>query len=337
MKVNEVKEWYVSNEKLFFASLELTQNCNFGCKHCYCSDKQSDNLSLEEYICIIDKLHKTGCLYLNFTGGEIFTNKDFKEIYTYAKNRGFMIDLLTNISLLDDELIDLFKKLPPSNIAITIYGVNEEDYLNFTGNGNNFNRTIKALDLLKSHDIPFVLRTVATKTLKKSLMEGEFEKLAKEYNTSFKYDTIVFPKISGDITPLNESLTISEIIELEGKAEERMKSWEKEINTDEKYEWSCQGGVSSMALDFQGNAFVCGLYRKNPISLVDNDIDDVMKHLKEIHQEHVEIVNTNECSVCSKRKVCKWCPAYAFVFNNDENGRIPFFCGLAEARVDTFG
>lgn len=340
MKSEEIKEWFISNKKLYFATVELTQNCNFACKHCYCADKQSENLQLEDYINIIDKLHSTGCLFLNFTGGEIFTNKYFKEIYTYAKNKGFIIDLLTNASLLNNQLVELFKELPPNNIAITIYGTNEDDYLNFTGNRDNFNKTIKALELLKRNSIHFVLRTVATKTLRNSLLNGGFEKLAERFDTTFKYDPIVFPKTTGDITPLNESMQVNEIIELETKTEARKNAWEIEIKSnkeDNEFNWSCHGGVNSMAIDFQGNAFICGLYRKNLISIIKNDVNVVLKHLSEIHKEHIKIVESNECSTCDKRRICKWCPAYSFIYNNNDNEKIKFFCDLAKERVNAFG
>lgn len=336
MKFNEIKEWFVSNKKLYFTSIELTQNCNFKCRHCYCADKGTKNLPLEDWCNIIDKLHSTGCLFLNFTGGEIFTYEYFKEIYTYAKNKGFIIDLLTNASLLDNELIELFTHLPPNNIAITIYGTCEEDYLNFTGNKENFNKTIKALELLKANNIPFVLRTVATKTLKNSLLNREFEKLATRFDTTFKYDPIVFPKTTGDISPLNESLDVNEIIDLEMRTPLRKQAWKTQINSNKKFNWSCKGGINSMAIDFQGNAFICGLYRKNPISLITNDITTVLNHLHEIHKEHVKIVESNECSTCNRRNICKWCPAYSFIYNNNDNKKIQFFCDLAESRVKAF-
>lgn len=340
MTPDEIKEWYIKNKKLYFASIELTQNCNFSCNHCYCADKQSKNLQLEDYMNIIDKLHSTGCLFLNFTGGEIFTNKHFKEIYRYAKNKGFIIDLLTNASLLKDEHIELFKELPPNSIAITIYGTNEEDYLKFTGSRKNFHKTMKALELLKNNNLPFVLRTVATKTLKNSLLEGEFEKLAERFGTSFKYDPIVFPKTTGDIAPLSECLAINEIIELESSTESRRQAWEVEIKNNKgkkEFNWTCHAGVSSIAIDFQGNAFICGLYRKSPISLLENDIDVVMQHLGAIHEEHIRIVASNECSTCDMRNSCKWCPAYSFIYNNNDHERIDFFCQLAKERVKAFG
>ena len=337
MNSKEIKEWYVNNEKLYFTSIELTQNCNFRCRHCYCADKQRENLSLEDWIKVIDKLHTTGCLFLNLTGGEIFGYKYFKEVYTYAKNKGFIIDLLTNVSLLDNQLIELFKKLPPHSIAITIYGTCEEDYLEFTGKKENYAKVIEALELLKLNNIPFVLRTVATRTLKKSLMNKEFELLAKRFDTTFKYDPIVFPKTTGDRTPLNESMEVNGIIELEMCTPLRRQAWEKKIQLKKEYNWSCKAGISSMAIDFQGNAYVCGLYRKSPISLLSNDIDFVLKHLREIHKEHLNIVQSNECSYCDKRHLCKWCPAYSAIYNNNDNQRIDFFCELAKGRVKAFG
>ncbi|WP_304180922.1 radical SAM protein [Leptotrichia trevisanii] len=337
MKVEKIKELYIKKRKLYFASIELTQNCNFKCKHCYCANKKSKNLSLNNHIKIIDKLYSADCLFLNFTGGEIFTYEYFKEIYTYAKNKGFIIDLLTNASLINNNIIELFKKFPPNNIAITIYGANEEDYNNFTGNKNNYKKTMQSLKLLKENNIPFVLRTVVTKTLNESLLQGKFEKIAKEFDTSFKYDPIVFPKTNGETTPLNECLEIDQIIKLDCNFREN--SWKKIIqeNKRKKFIWNCNAGINSMAIDFQGNAFICGLYRNEPISILENSIEKVLLHLKKIHQRHLNIVENNHCSNCYNRKICKWCPAYSYIYNNNETDKIDFFCKLSQERMKVFG
>lgn len=340
MKFDEIKQWYIQKQKIYFVSLELTQNCNFQCKHCYCSEKRAKNLSLNDWKVIIDKVYDTGCLFLNFTGGEIMMYEFFEEIYTYAKQKGFIIDLLTNASLIDEKKIELFKKLPPNNIAITIYGTNEKDYLNFTGNKNNYHKVINALELLKKNNIPFVLRTLATKTLKESLAKGDFDVLAQKFATSFKYDVIIFPKTTGNKEPLNESLTVDEIIELEKNNLIRKNAWQEEIikmkqNVD--YAWTCNAGVNSFAVDFQGNAFVCGLYREKSVSILEKDMDSVLAVLHDIHKKHIQIVEANICSKCENRKICKWCPAYAQLFNNDDVAPVSFFCNLAKERVKAFG
>lgn len=337
MKLQEIKEWYIKNDKLYFASIELTQNCNFRCRHCYCEHDGEDILSSDTYIEIIDKLYSTGCLFLNFTGGEIFTNKDFKKIYLYAKNKGFIIDLLTNISLLNDDIIKLFKEYPPNNIAITLYGTTPEEYQLFTGNKENYYKVMNALNLLKENNIRFVLRTVAAKTLLPSLLNARFEKIAEEFDTTFKYDPIIFPKTSGDKTPLAECLNVKQIVELEKITPLRNIAWKNEICSQKKFNWSCKAGFNSMAIDYKGNAFLCGLFRKYPISIINNNIDKVLEHLHKIHMQHIKIMENNECSRCKYRNICKCCPAYSGIYNNNEYAKIDFFCDLAKARTNAFG
>ena len=64
-----------------------------------------------------------------FTGGEIFTRLDFLEIYIYAKKKGFIVELLTNGTLIETKAIEIFNMYPPASISISIYGKDEESYL----------------------------------------------------------------------------------------------------------------------------------------------------------------------------------------------------------------
>lgn len=337
MNIEHIKQMYIERDKIFFASIELTQNCNFRCKHCYCTDKQSNNLPLKKHLEIIDKLSSIDCFLLSFTGGEILTSKNFIEIYKYAKEKGFLVDLVTNASLLTEEHIAVFKELPPHNISITIYGTSEQEYRDFSGNGKNFYKVIHALELLSKNNFHFFLRTVATKTFEQSLRLGRFEELARKFGTDFRYDPIIFPKTSGEKSPLNECLSVDQIIELEKENSLRRNSWQKIIGTITPFHWKCRAGINSLAVDYKGNAFVCGLYRKNPISFFDNNIKDILKHLREIHEGHIKIMRTNHCSQCNLRRICKWCPAYSLVYNHNETEKVTFFCELSEARVKHFG
>ena len=337
MNVTELREWYKEKGKLYFASIELTQCCNFNCKHCYCTGKGKPYLRAEEYMAIIDRIWETGCLYLHFTGGEILTNPEFEAIYRYAKDKGFVIDLLTNGSLITDKQIALFKELPPQSIAITLYGTNEEEYAVFTGSAGNYHKVVRAMDLLWVHDIPFVLRTVAVQSYKDSLMALKFEKIAEKYGTTFKYDPIVFPQVNGNTGPLSQCLSVEEIIALESMNEQRCSAWQQLINGAGTYTWTCRAGINSLAVDYKGDAHVCGLYRAEPISILDNSMDVVLKHLAVVHERHINIVNSNACSTCLYRKLCKWCPAYAYVYNGNTGEPVQRFCDLAEARVRAFG
>lgn len=335
MNINEIKKWYITQQQIYFASIELTQNCNFSCKHCYCTEKNSQNLSITQLKKIVDKLYNIKCLFLNFTGGEIFTYKELHKLYIYAKNKGFMIDLVTNGSLINDKDILLFKALPPHNILITLYGTSRQEYINFTGK-DTFENVMGTLQKLKNNNISFSLRTVATKTLKSSIETFRFEEIANKFNASFRYDPIIFPKTSGDNSPLSECLSPSDIATLEYNTPLRRKKWKELFKKDIDFLWSCKAGINSMAIDHNGNAYICGLYRHFPISILKEDIHIVLEHLREIHYNHTNIINNNSCSKCSYRHLCKWCPAYSKIYNNNEDKPVEFFCELAKKREELF-
>lgn len=337
MKIEDLKDWYIKNEKLYFVSLELTQQCNFRCKHCYCTGKKAEILEYNTWRNIIDKIAQTECIFLNFTGGEILTHKDFKKIYAYAKDKGFVVELLTNGSLIDEEMVSFLKDLPPKNIAITLYGTNEKEYADFTGMNDGFKKVMRALSLLRENYIKFTLRTIATKSFYNSLKNGFFEEIAKKFEVHFRYDPIIFPQISGNIAPLEERLTAEQIVDLEASNNFRKNSWEKIVKDNKIFCWKCKAGISSVAIDFQGYAFVCGLYRKFPISAIESDLKSVLTHLRKIHLSHTHLVENNECSECSNRYICKWCPAYAQMYNSgDESRKVQFLCDLTNARMKKF-
>lgn len=305
MKFDQIKQWYIDNDLIFYASFELTQSCNFNCSHCYCPDKITKAVTFEEATKIIDKLYETGCFLLIFTGGEIFTCEYFKELYVYAKKKGLMIDLMTNGSLINEDIILMLREYPPHNISVTVYGTCEKDYECFTGNGNNFEKVICALNLLKKAKLPFDIRTVATKTLYSSIANGSFDLLAKELEVPFRYDPIIFPKVSGEKTPLSECLSPDEIVQLEKINELRSDKWKEIISNKECFQWKCKAGVNSLAIDYKGNAYICGMYRQQGISLLERDIEEVKKHLREVHENHQYIVDSGECHNCQYRNICK--------------------------------
>ena len=83
-------------------SIEVTRRCPLECLHCYNNLPMGDieakrrELTKEEHFRMLDELVEMGCFWILYTGGEIFARKDFLDIYTYAKKKGFLITLFTN-------------------------------------------------------------------------------------------------------------------------------------------------------------------------------------------------------------------------------------------------
>ena len=103
--LKEQHEDWERDRKKVSALFEITPRCNFKCVHCYVGNdrKLSDALSYDEIIKVLDILYRNGILFLTFSGGDPLIRSDFKDIYLYAKKRGFMVDILTNATMINEE------------------------------------------------------------------------------------------------------------------------------------------------------------------------------------------------------------------------------------------
>jgi len=84
-------------------------------------DRQAreSELTLAEHIRLLDELVAAGCLWVLYTGGEIFGRKDFVDIYQAAKSRGFLVTLFTNGTLITPQIADMLAEWRPFAIEIT--------------------------------------------------------------------------------------------------------------------------------------------------------------------------------------------------------------------------
>ena len=111
------------------ATIEISRRCPLKCVHCYNnlpmndSEARSRELDYAEHCRLLDELADEGCLWLLYTGGEIFARRDFLDIYTYAKKKGFIITLFTNGTLVTERIADHLVAWRPFAIEITLYGL----------------------------------------------------------------------------------------------------------------------------------------------------------------------------------------------------------------------
>ena len=98
------------------AHLELTNQCNHRCIHCYRLDSDMNNRPQERIdesmiLSNANKLIEAGILQLVITGGEPLLNKDLvKKVIVLANENKVTISLNTNLTLADDEIIDFLRQ-----------------------------------------------------------------------------------------------------------------------------------------------------------------------------------------------------------------------------------
>ena len=85
-------------------NLHLTQACNYHCRHCFAMFPEPRDLSPERWKDIISDLAESGLVgAINFAGGEPVFCRGFPEIVSFAHDKGFLLSIITNGSLLRNE------------------------------------------------------------------------------------------------------------------------------------------------------------------------------------------------------------------------------------------
>ena len=202
--------------------IELTYKCNIHCVHCYtdCHNNPKDiqkELPYETVLRILDEIHGAGCLWLCLTGGEIFMRKDFFEIYDHAKEKGFLVTLFTNVTMITPEIADRLAKNPPFCIETSCHGGTEEVFDAVTQVPGSFKRFVEGLRLLVERGLPVKVKTKAM-TLNRGRLR-DIQQLVESFGLEFRFSTDIYPDLNGSLKPCDYRLSPEEIVAFEKEGE----------------------------------------------------------------------------------------------------------------------
>jgi radical SAM protein with 4Fe4S-binding SPASM domain len=330
-------------------SIELTQRCNNQCLHCYnnlaAGDKTAleNELSLDEHCRIIDEIAGFGCLWLLLTGGEIFLRQDFLEIYTHAKQKGLLITLFTNGTLITAAIADYLAKLPPFSIEITLYGSTRETYESISGVPGSYDRCINGIRLLMERSLPLKLKTMAIAQNKHEILDMK-RFVEEELKLDFKFDAMINPRRDCSQSPLEVRLTPQEIVAFDLEDSGRVAEWEQfaalfnkpELDPEKANKlYRCGGGSQSFAIDSFGRLAACVLSGDTYDLRQGSFKEGWEKHLFSLRQK--KITHRTKCSDCQIRSMCGMCPANSELECRDAEAPVDFLCEVAHLRTYVLG
>ena len=345
-----IHQQYAGRRAPLEVSIEITRRCPLECLHCYNNLAMGDleargrELTKDEHFKLLDDLADMGCLWLLYTGGEIFARKDFLEIYTYAKRKGFLITLFTNGTLITERTADYLRDWPPFAIEITLYGRTKETYETLTGTSGSYERCLHGIDLLRERGLPLKLKTVPT-TVNKHEVVAMKEFSEQELHLDFKFDALVNPRIDCSQSPLAVRLSPEEVVTLDlhfpKVAAEYRQMAEREMRylpapEDNRTVYSCGGGVNSFAVDPYGNMSICVLSHQQTYDIRSGSV-------KEGWEQFLLSVRTKErkkiskCVNCRLHSLCSMCPANGELENGDPESPVEFLCEVAHLRAMALG
>ena len=143
----------------------ITHQCNLFCAHCYQKERAShmpDEMlreTLDKYCRFLEENHFSGRVYL--TGGEPLLHPRFFDLAREITDRGLMLAVLTNGTLIDRMTANRLALLHPLFVQVSLDGV-WEVHDRIRGEFS-FARALKGIDALVSERIPVMVSFTAQK------------------------------------------------------------------------------------------------------------------------------------------------------------------------------
>ncbi len=334
---------------------EITARCNNNCRHCYINLPAGDKkvieaeLSFNQIKEIVDQAVALGALWCLLTGGEPLLRKDFADIFLYLKKKGLLISVFTNATLLNQEHIRLFKRYPPRDIEVSVYGITKAIYEQVTRTPGSFAVFLKGLNLLLDAGINVRLKAMALRS-NFSELKKIFHFCRQQNKNHFRFDPFLHLRYDGDQSRnkeiVSERLLPEEIADLEYSDPERLLSIEKECGSLTTPELSvtapaslfnCGAGHNSFSISYDGRFRLCpSLCALNcSYDLKKGGLKDAWNNfvprVRRLESDNSEFLN--KCRACPIINLCFWCPAHAHLEAGKLDQPIDYFCETAQARA----
>jgi radical SAM protein with 4Fe4S-binding SPASM domain len=331
-------------------SIEVTRRCPLECQHCYNNlpmgdqNARSREMTTEEHFRMLDELVEMGCFWLLYTGGEIFARKDFLEIYTYAKKKGFLITLFTNGTLINEKIADYLVEWPPFAIEITLYGRTKETYEALTQVPGSYERCLRGIKLLRERSLPLKLKTVATSINKHEVFA--MKKFAEEeLGVEFKFEGQINPRIDCSQSPLAVRLAPEEVVALDLQAPKGLSEYRRLAKQDLENPpnlahsdtvYFCGGGMKAFAINAYGEMGICVISQQETFDIRQAGLKQAWEHsLYEVRTR--KRTRVTKCVECRIQSLCGMCPANGEMENGDRESPVEFLCHIAHLRAAAIG
>lgn len=149
--------YIASKPPIDFLRLELTNQCNLQCTHCYAESgpqAQKGTLSTSQYAELMTEAFALGCRRIQFIGGEPTLNRDLPVLIRTASKMGFeFIEVYTNLTILPEELLQCLVE-NRVHVATSVYGPVGERHDAITQMDGSFEKTIKNLQRVLKTGLP---------------------------------------------------------------------------------------------------------------------------------------------------------------------------------------
>lgn len=357
---NEYKEekWAPSLlERPKLVYLHLTAKCNLKCPYCYNQDHRYELIQLtgkrdeqvmgrriegtkEDFFRVIDEAAALGFTQVKITGGEALLNKNAIEIAARAKSHGLFVNLLTNATLITEDIAGRIGKAVDT-VSISMDSADPKEHDAVRGQGTHA-KVLRAIETLRKAGMSRIhLNSVVTPVNMNSV--GEF--LDYAYN-DLKVREVTIAGSTMEVDDPNARWGAAEytltgaqfkhVVEQERRFYQIQRESQKNhhpVRNSSLRRTQCGVGNGLVSIEANGDVYPCQTMHQ-PEFLCGNAFDSGLEYilensgiLKTMKSLQVDILP--ECNVCPVRYVCSGgCRKEAYAKEGDLTARNRMMCPI---------
>ncbi|MBE0447678.1 MAG: radical SAM protein [Actinobacteria bacterium] len=337
-------------------ALEVTRKCNLRCIHCRSGSEAEveghPDFSTKEAFRIIDDVASYTKPVVVLSGGEPMLRKDIFDIAGYGAEKDLRMALATNGVFVTEDTCEKIKESDIKIVSLSLDGSTAEVHDDFRRQEGAFAGTINAAQLLKRHNIEFVINSSFTKRNQEAIPATY--RLAKELGATAWYMFMVIPTGRGEelMGELISSDDYEDILEWHYEMEkdeddllvrpacaphyfriilEKAKASGSKLDKRPfKFAPSsskgCVVGQVICVVDVDGNVLPCSYFPKAAGNLREQSLKDIWEG-SELLEELRDIGRyKGKCGKCKYVTICGGCRARAYSIHGDYL-REDSFCG----------
>ena len=324
-----------------FGLFELTPLCNFNCNMCYIHlsneqlQKQGKLLTAEQWIEIGRQAKENGALFLELTGGEIFTRADFRYIYENLYDMGLLLLLRSNGYLINEKAIEWLKKRPPYLLCITLYGGSDSTCQEISGIKDGF--TVVSENLKKIREAQIAVQL--SMTLTKDNIHDYFlvRSWAEKNDIPFTggYSALISPFSNTGRAVEDKRIYDSRAAEFKGF--EECDDIDAGVILGHEYQESpfarCSKFGAKFSVSWDGKLMLCNILRSIGEDL---QILTFKEAYKSLYRKLDQLKRPEKCRECKYDPFCQNCPASLFAESGDPETINEGICERAKIKWYTY-
>ena len=331
MEELQIEKIYDENRVLYSVTMELINQCNWKCKHCYLDDAKT-KLELAKVCEIIDDARTLGALSIRLSGGEVTLYPNLDKVIAYARKKHMSVSLLSNMSMMSERVFSCIQQYGLDSVEVTLFSHKDLVHDSFVGSPGSLQRSLQNLKRLRGLGVDILVKTWAIKSNINDLEE------MRNYFASLGYYFSIGVQIYSDIhgnmkLPLEEQLSESEYCHALYLEDMNRTFPLKRLGSDRL----CEDFSTSIYITSNGDVIPCAKYRKALSNIYEESLKSIWETSANWHSiQGYSWDDCVSCTECEAKEYCARCGAMAYIKGNDFLENCKETCLLAKIRASKY-